>query len=113
MNTANENHNGEKIRIVLGNALDEVQKRVSVVLNRYKISYSTILNYLQANKPELLESICIVEDTIDTGILGKADEGNVSDNTSEEWKRSVRDWQYLIIEGVNSYEEFQEMSFVA
>ncbi|MCH8286047.1 hypothetical protein IIB79_05895 [candidate division KSB1 bacterium] len=103
----------DELQGVLNEAISEMQQRAAGVQNQYKVNFDSISNYLEINEPFLLESIIALENGCDTDILLRASEGKATDKEIEDWFNGIRDWKYHFGVGIERYENYQMLAYVA
>jgi len=113
MNVETKSYSVEDLTLFLNDMLIDVQTRIAAAQNKHKISSGAIYEYLEVDNPDLIDAIREVTGSVDSDILKRVAEGAATDDECEDWMRGMQDWCHLVIEGINSFEEFHTLSFVA
>jgi len=103
----------ENLRRYLEETLEEMQIRIAAVQKKYSASFEVIIEYLEINEPNLVESMDMLEKECDNGILMRSAEGKASSEECADWLRCIRDWKHLFLEGINRFENYQIIARVA
>ena len=98
---------------LLEDAVDSVSRRFNEVQRRFKVSHAEIWEFLRSDRHDLFEQIIMLEDSIDSSVLGKERAGMLAGAERDGWERGVHEWRHFMHEALNVYEEVFALSHVA